>query len=107
MLKKCLAVVFASFIATSIFAEDNGAFCTRMADDNKLEGRSVADCECVYNQADATLTPDMKNTMQQKHEAEASGEDMMRAMLELGEFNDVVARMENYGAAIDANCSVN
>ncbi len=107
-MKKLLVMTLSIFaFAAPSFAEDNGAFCARMEAEDKLEGKTAADCECVYGQADIHLTPEMKTVLMENHEQGESGENMMRKMLELGDINTLASKMEAYGSAIDTNCAIN
>ena len=106
-MRSILISTLALTLASPALAEDNSTFCARMAAEDKLEGRSASDCKCVYGQADNHLTPEMKKTIQESHDAGTSGEDMMRAMFALGlDHNDIFARMEAYAGGIDANCKI-
>ncbi|MEM7242362.1 MAG: hypothetical protein AAF429_09270 [Pseudomonadota bacterium] len=97
----------ALWAAVPALAEDNAAFCKRMAAEDKLEGRSAQDCECVYAQADQHLTPEMKTVFQQTHDEGVQGMEVMQRMMAVGDQADIIARMEAYSGAIDANCQIN
>ena len=97
----------ALFAALPVHAEDNAAFCKRMEAEDKLEGKSAADCECVYGQADAHLTPEMKTVFQETHDEGIQGMEVMQRMFQVGDQADIMARMEAYAGAIDANCQIN
>jgi len=106
-MKKFVFTTCALFLSTSaVFAESNSAFCERMYAADKLEGHSVADCECVYGKADEHLTPEMKAAFQKSHEEGVEGPELMQEMMATGDPADIMTRMQAYAGAIEGACNM-
>lgn len=90
-------------LASGALAASNQDHCAAAQAVDKMDGATVEQCVCAYDQADVHLAPDVKQIMMETH---LTGESPMAKMMSLGDLESLMPKMEVYGKAIEKECDL-
>lgn len=85
------------------YAASNQDHCAAVEAADKLDGATLGQCLCAYDEADKHLTPEMKQILMKTH---LTGENPMAEISKLGDLKDLLPKMMAYGKAVESVCGL-